>query len=932
MRVVYLLVLLLLGSAVEAQVAKRSLTHADYDHWKTVQRSQLSQKGNWVSYEINPQEGDGVLVVESPRQNRKYRIERGHSAQFSPDEAYLIARIKPKHEDNRQAKKKKLKADLMPKDSLLVLRLDNDQRRYYRHIKSFALPKEAGNWLAVLVDAKALTAADTTKKAAKAPKGKKAPKGDRLTLMQLDGTGATHFDFVSEYRMAERGGAVVLAREALHDSSQVRGVFAFRTGNKSLVQLDTSSRFKQYKNLAVNKAGDQAAWMASADSANAEVKKFALYFRRLQDATALLVADTTTKAYPAGWSVSEYREPRFSDDGRRLYFGTAPLALASLKDTTRLDEELSRVDVWSWTDPKLQPMQAKQKKQESERSFVAFYDITSRKMVQAGSAEVPTVEVDYRNNHPYLLGTSNLSYQRISSWDLGHTDFYLINTNTGTTTLIAQDVVGQAELSPAGKYVTWFSERDTVWKAYDIKSQKTIELTRGLPVAFQDEEHDSPSFASAYGAAGWTRDDRYFWVYDRYDIWQLDPTQKEKPKVITGDYGRKERVKLRYVHLNEENPTIPADQELLLAGIWEKDKQTGLLNFKANTAPALIVKEAFYYQPSSISKAKEEKVYLFQKGNYNQANELYYVGKDWKQPQKLTGLTAQMDSIRWGNVELVSWLSAQGTRLEGLLFKPEGFDPGKKYPMLVYYYERNAETLHMPRNPSPSRSTINIPYCVSNGYLVFVPDIVYSGGTPGKNAYDCIVTGVLDLINRGYVDRERVGIQGQSWGGYQTAYLITQTNMFKAAMAGAPVANMTSAYGGIRWGTGMSRMFQYEQTQSRIGGTLWEKPMYYLENSPLFYADRIQTPLLMMHNDADGAVPWYQGIEFFSALRRLNKPVWMLVYNEEDHNLTKRPNMKDLSIRMYQFFDYYLKDAPQPAWMKQGRTVLDKERWDMKYE
>lgn len=593
MRVVCLLVLLLIGTAVEAQVAKRSLTHADYDHWKTVQRSQLSQKGNWVSYEINPQEGDGVLIVESPRQNRKYTIGRGHSAQFSPDEAYLVARIKPRHEDTRLAKKKKLKADQMPKDSLLVLRLDSDQRRYYRHIKSFALPKEAGNWLAVLADAKALTAADTTKKAAKLPKGKKAPKGDRLTLMQLDGTGATHFDFVSEYRMAERGGAVVLAREALHDSSQVRGIFAFRTGNKSVVQLDTSSRLKQYRNLAVSKAGDQAAWMASADSATAEVKKFALYVRRLNDPQAQLIADTTTKAYPAGWSVSEYREPRFSDDGRRLYFGTAPLVLASLKDTTLLDEELSRVDVWSWTDPKLQPMQARQKKQESERSFLAFYDITTRRMVQAGSAEVPTVEVDYKKSHPYLLGTSDLSYQLMSSWDLDHTDFYLINATTGAATLIARDVVGEAELSPAGKYVTWFSEQDTVWKAYDIKSQKTIELTRGLPVAFQDEEHDSPSFASAYGAVGWTKDDRYFWVYDRYDIWQLDPTRKEKPKVITSDYGRRERVKLRYVHLNEEDPTIPADQDLLLTGLWEKDKQTGLLNFRANAAPALIVKEAF---------------------------------------------------------------------------------------------------------------------------------------------------------------------------------------------------------------------------------------------------------------------------------------------------------------------------------------------------
>ena len=251
--------------------------------------------------------------------------------------------------------------------------------------------------------------------------------------------------------------------------------------------------------------------------------------------------------------------------------------------------------------------------------------------------------------------------------------------------------------------------------------------------------------------------------------------------------------------------------------------------------------------------------------------------------------------------------------------------------MLTYFYERSAETLSDYRAPSPSRSTINIPYCVSNGYLVFVPDIVYTTGSPGQNAYDCIVPGVLSLLNRGFVDRNRLGIQGQSWGGYQTAYIITRTNLFRAAMAGAIVANMTSAYGGIRWGTGLVRQFQYEKTQSRIGGTLWEKPMNYIENSPLFYADRVQTPLMLMHNDADGSVPWYQGIEMFTALRRLQKPVWMVVYNGEDHNLVHRHNAKDLGIRMYQFFDHYLKDAPMPAWMKEGRSAVEKDRGEMKY-
>ncbi|MDX5480213.1 MAG: prolyl oligopeptidase family serine peptidase, partial [Hymenobacteraceae bacterium] len=277
-----------------------------------------------------------------------------------------------------------------------------------------------------------------------------------------------------------------------------------------------------------------------------------------------------------------------------------------------------------------------------------------------------------------------------------------------------------------------------------------------------------------------------------------------------------------------------------------------------------------------------------------------------------------MAEYRWGTVELEDWTSTDGEQLQGLLYKPENIDPKKKYPMMVYFYERSSDGMHNHRVPAPSASVINIPLFVSNDYLVFVPDIVYKDGYPGESAMDCIIPGVQMLVAQGFVDDKNMALQGQSWGGYQIAYMITRTNMFKAAMAGAPVSNMTSAYGGIRWGTGLSRQFQYERTQSRIGGTLWEKPMQFIENSPLFFADRVKTPLLIMHNDQDGAVPWYQGIEYFMALRRLNKPVWMLVYNGEDHNLVQRKNRKDLSVRMSQFFDHHLKGAPAPVWMEQG--------------
>ncbi len=278
----------------------------------------------------------------------------------------------------------------------------------------------------------------------------------------------------------------------------------------------------------------------------------------------------------------------------------------------------------------------------------------------------------------------------------------------------------------------------------------------------------------------------------------------------------------------------------------------------------------------------------------------------------------------WGTVEQVKWKSYKNEELNGLLYKPENFDSTKTYPMVVYFYEKYSDMLHRHYSPKPSYSTINFTYFASNGYLVFVPDINYTTGAPGQDAYDAIVSGTEYLKKNAWVNADKIGIQGQSWGGYQVAYLVTKTNIYSAAMAGAPVSNMISAYGGVRWKSGLSRMFQYEQGQSRLGKTLWEDRDRYIQNSPIFFADKINTPLMIMHNDNDGAVPWYQGIEYYMALRRLEKPVWLINYNHAPHNLSRWPDRIDLSIRMHQFFDYYLKDAKIPEWMDKGVPAIEK--------
>ena len=367
------------------------------------------------------------------------------------------------------------------------------------------------------------------------------------------------------------------------------------------------------------------------------------------------------------------------------------------------------------------------------------------------------------------------------------------------------------------------------------------------------------------------------------------------------------------------NP-FKAKDELFLSLINEDDKMNGYgrLNLAKPAKTLKYFTDTVTFQGPQMAT---DGSITFLKGNFRHPFDLYRTNDFFASSEKLSAINPQMADYRWGTANLFEWKAYDGTPLKGLVFIPDGIKPGEKLPVMIYFYEKYSDQLYNFWQPAPSRSTVNLSFYTSRGYIVFVPDIVYKDGHPGESAYNCICSGAEALCEKySFADKSKMAIQGQSWGGYQTAWLVTRTNMFAAAGAGAPVSNMTSAYGGIRWESGMTRAGQYEHGQSRIGKTLWDEGGLdlYIENSPIFHADKVETPLLIMHNDNDGAVPWYQGIEYFSDLRRLGKPCWLLEYNNEAHNLVERRNCKDLSRRLQQFFDHYLKGAPMPAWMKSG--------------
>jgi dipeptidyl aminopeptidase/acylaminoacyl peptidase len=434
-----------------------------------------------------------------------------------------------------------------------------------------------------------------------------------------------------------------------------------------------------------------------------------------------------------------------------------------------------------------------------------------------------------------------------------------------------------------------------------------------------------PDEPNAYGIAMWMENHRSFILYDRYDLWLVDATGSNASQLLTK--GRASKKEYRFVKLYDDKKYIGFKDQILLRVYNEVDKKEGIALLDMGNKTLFTITDIPMHLTTIVGAKKSNQLIVLQEDEKNAANIYPYTFTNQKQSSvALTSINPQQANYNWMQSQLVKWKSYTGRTAEGILYLPEDFDPKKKYPMIVYFYERSNQTLHNYLAPAPTPSRLNIPFFASRGYVVFVPDIWYKKGYPGQGAYDYIVSGTRAMVQKGFIDSTRIGLQGQSWGGYQIAYLITKTNLYAAAWAGAPVVNMTSAYGGIRWGPGINRQFQYEKTQSRIGANLWERPDLYIKNSPLFELNKVKTPIVIMSNDADDAVPWYQGIEMFTAMRRLAKPIWMLVYNNEAHNLVERKNRKDIQIREQQFFDHYLKGAPMPTWMSKGVPAIMKGR------
>lgn len=925
MRLLFALLVTIISSTLLSQ-EKKKIDHTTYNEWKSIRTVQISENGQFIVYDSAPLEGDAVLYLYDVKSGKTSPFSRGKNPKLFESEKAIVFAVEPQFDSIRKLKLADTPKDKLPKDSLFIYYPALDSTQKFAGIKSFSI-SETGNKVGILyaTDKRPDCPKEEEKKKKKKKKGKACTKiptsGTTLAVLNIDSGYIFEIHAVTNYVLSEDGNKLIYT-QSTKGKKDTLSLFLYSFNDSTTTSLIE----KQYgiTQISFNKTADKIAFLATNDTN--ENKNYSLYYHANSSDLTGCIVDSMNQSMPEGWGVSEFGRVYFDEAGDRLFFGTNKLVAQEPEDTL-LETEMAKVDVWGSNDLRIQPQQLSELNSDKKRSFLSVYYLSEKKMVQLANDSLYDIQIDPQSNSNLCLAKKEEPYMREFTWEYPwKADYYTVNLNDGTSSALLKNQGYRISLAPSGEKVVYYNGGDSCWYAVNTSSQKVINLTDNLNDLFSGDNNGNPSVPDEQGFVGWTlhENEEYVLVNSRQNIWMLHPSDPAQSKCISCGINKNATHRFDYYRLDYDSLyTSPAHNFLIAVNETTKSESIYKMESKNLLTPVLLLETN--HKINQILKADNSSQIVLRRMSFIEYPDLELTDISFQNMIKISSINPQQTQYNWGTVEMTSWKSYEGRSLRGLLYKPENFDSTKHYPMIVYFYEKYTDDIHLYYAPKPTASIVYPTEYVSNGYIIFIPDIEYTPGYPAKSAYDCIVSGTDYLIRKySWIDSTRLGLQGQSWGGYQTAQLITMTGKYKAAMAGAPVSNMISAYGGIRWGAGISRMFQYEKTQSRIGYTIWERPDLYMQNSPLFGLPKVTTPLLIMSNDGDGAVPWYQGIELYMGLRRLGKPVWLLNYNDDEHNLTQLANKRDLSIRMRQFFDYYLLGAPMPVWMSEGVPAIDK--------
>ena len=886
-------------AASPANAQKPAIQPADYGQWESLGPPRLAPNGQWLAYGITRVDETTELRLRGLQRDTTLVIADATSPTFSGDSRWIAYTIgyPPAEREKMEKEKKPIhnRLGLLDLRTLTQARIDR--------IASFAISTD-GRYIAMR---------------GYPPDGKSTDAVD-LLVRNLE-TGVTvSFGNVSAFEWSEA--APLVAMTVATESGSGNGVQLYDAATGAVRVLDSSTSI--YRGLAWREdANDLTVLRARNDSTYRDTTHVLLAWRGLQSApTQPLVLDPGQAAgFPADMRISEYRAPAWSEDGTVITLGLQPRERAEAPkpktDSAAPDVKPSDVQVWRATDFRIFPMQRVQEQRDVRRTLLAVWRPADSGFVQVGTDAQENAAILEDNR----LGTETSvePYRFDAMFGRTFDDIWMIDLKTGQRKKAIEKVRYFLGGSSTGRYLLYF-RGDDYW-TYDTQTGRHTSITESVESGFANTEYDYPvEQYPPFGTAGWTTGDRALLVYDRFDVWSVSPDGRTVQRLTN---GARDSVVHRYVRLQSGEDVIDMRRPLLLSITGDRSKKSGYARLRPGGSPERLVFEDRLV--GRLAKADSAEVFVYSREDFDDSPD-YFAGPDIAAAPQVTATNPFQSKYAWGHSELIDYTSETGRKLQGALLYPADYQSGRRYPMIVFQYEILSNGVHRYIVPT-ERSYYNLNIFTAQGYFVLQPDIVYTPREPGRSAVEAIVPAVQSVVGRGLVDPARVGLVGHSWGGYQATFVPTQTDIFAASVAGAPITNYLSFMGAIHWSAGLPETSHWETGQARMDVPYWEDFDAHVRNSPAAFIQNLNTPMLMEFGDADGTVDWHQGVEFYNFARRAGKSDFtMLVYPGEDHGLRKKENQIDYQRRILQWFGHWLKGEPAAKWMTDGVTFLERKK------
>ena len=896
---------------------KPALKPADYGKWESLGLPILSPDGSHTAYGINRTSGQNELRIQKLPDAKPKVVAFGIQPAFSNDSKWIAYAITVS-EDQREALTKQRKP---VRNKVGLMNLATGETTTFDEVASFAFSDD-GKYLAMRG-----YAADGQKH-----------KGVDLIVRDLAAATNTTFGNVSNFAWREKGTLLALTVDAANRAAN--GALLFDPATGALKTLDSGDA--TYAALSWRDDDDDLALLKTAvHEAYEDTSNVILAFRDLATPKSMKKVFDHSKVanFPVDTRVVEFRTLQWSDDGATVFFGIkgrerkppkGPVMagadgntqMKASQDSAKKEPavEPAGVEIWHSKDVDIIPTQKVRANQDRNFNYLAAWHLTTDKFVQLG--DDLTEEVLLPKTQKFAIGRDGTPHDRTRMFSFVYKDMYSIDVATGQKKKLKDKVLSEGfalPTSPTGRYALSLRD-DHVW-LHDLQTGVERNITQSVQAQFinKKDDHTVPQ-KPLYGVGGWTKGDRSILLYDEFDVWDVPVDGAKATRLTT---GAENSVRHRPVRLDPDEEYWDLSKPLFLSLYGEWTKKSGYARKDPGKAPVELV--FLDKNVGGLRKAKTSETYAYIVQSADDSPDLFVGGPDLKSARQVSETNPFQKDYAWTRSELVNYKNKQGVELQAALNYPANYDPSKKYPMIVFFYEKTSNTHHQYNVPS-ERNTYNPAVWTQNGYFVLRPDIVYRDRNPGLSAVDALVPAVEAAIAKGGIDKDKVGLVGHSWGGYQTAFVPTQTNMFKAAVAGAPLTDLISMYLSIYWNSGGTDARIFEISQGRMEVPPWEDLESYMRNSALFNITKLNTPMLVEFGDKDGAVDWHQGIELYNAARRANKDLVLLVYEGENHGNAMKKNQIDYHRRINEWFDHYLKGAPAPKWITEGMKYLDREK------